>query len=320
MKGIRRNSAPARRHFQMLHTQDLSVLEEISNSAGGDLRYMQLEPGRPSASILSTRVDNLTLQRERWERSVHIAGYGPADLTVFGIVMAGEAAPRFQGRDTSSDDLLISNPGDELDFVGAAGMDFVTLFVSSQHFREMTQVLDMPNSPLVDGTASIPLAPREAQALRRLLDQATTEESDSLWPGEDACRLLEGLCLATKDIGVPEPVPGDLVTRTGHARRAREYIEEHLHQPVRLEDICTTAGVGIRTLQRCFKELYGMTPTEYLTARRLDEVRRVLMKASPEEATVTATALDYGFQHLGRFSVAYKSMFGESPSASLRAA
>jgi AraC-like DNA-binding protein len=61
-----------------------------------------------------------------------------------------------------------------------------------------------------------------------------------------------------------------------------------------------------------------MSPMRYLWLRRMHLARRGLRVANPAATTVTEIATNYGFWELGRFSVAYRLLFGESPSAALR--
>jgi AraC-like DNA-binding protein len=85
-----------------------------------------------------------------------------------------------------------------------------------------------------------------------------------------------------------------------------------------LADICSAVGASERTLRSCCEERLGMGPIRYLWLRRMHLARRALLGADPTTTTVTQIATDYGFWELGRFSVAYQVLFGESPSASLR--
>jgi AraC-like DNA-binding protein len=53
---------------------------------------------------------------------------------------------------------------------------------------------------------------------------------------------------------------------------------------------------------------------------RMQAVRRALQKADPDITRVTDIATEHGFWELGRFAVKYRHAFGETPSATLRAA
>jgi AraC-like DNA-binding protein len=53
---------------------------------------------------------------------------------------------------------------------------------------------------------------------------------------------------------------------------------------------------------------------------RLSQVRGALLSARGQFVTVTEIATDFGFAELGRFSVEYRKVFGESPSETLHQA
>ena len=62
----------------------------------------------------------------------------------------------------------------------------------------------------------------------------------------------------------------------------------------------------------------ALTGVLYLILRRLNRVRRALLRADPATATVAEHARRHGFTELGRFAVIYRTVFGESPSTTLR--
>jgi AraC-like DNA-binding protein len=85
-----------------------------------------------------------------------------------------------------------------------------------------------------------------------------------------------------------------------------------------LAELCVATGASDRTLRACCKAHLGMGPTRYLWLRRMHLARHALRMADPTATTAISVGTDYGFRELGRFSVAYRSPFGESPSATLR--
>jgi AraC-like DNA-binding protein len=117
--------------------------------------------------------------------------------------------------------------------------------------------------------------------------------SDDLWPGKRSERRA--------------------------VREARQFIDTNLTRPLTIAVIARAAGVSVRGLQQQFQADLGQTPTNYLRDRRLERARADLADASPASGiTVAEIASRWGFTHLGRFAIAYRVRFGESPSQTIR--
>jgi len=101
-------------------------------------------------------------------------------------------------------------------------------------------------------------------------------------------------------------------------RRFEEFLAAHPHRPLYLTEICAGIGVAERTLRAACEEHLGMGPIRYLTLRRMHLVRHALLGADAGKTNVTRVVTDHGFWELGRFSVAYRTLFRESPSETLR--
>jgi AraC-like DNA-binding protein len=97
-----------------------------------------------------------------------------------------------------------------------------------------------------------------------------------------------------------------------------EILAENQGEPVYLAEICAATGATERTLRACCHEHLGMGVIRYLWLRRMHIAHRALEQATPTTATVTEIATECGFWELGRFSVEYRALFGETPSQSLR--
>jgi len=93
--------------------------------------------------------------------------------------------------------------------------------------------------------------------------------------------------------------------------RSRDFLAAGLDQPLRLADAAREAGLSPYHYHRLFARTFGETPHEFLTRRRIDRAKRLLVR---EELPVTEVCLAVGYESLGSFSSLFRSMVGYSPS------
>lgn len=125
--------------------------------------------------------------------------------------------------------------------------------------------------------------------------------------------------VAATDAGLPRRALGSYSERyrDGVVRRAENYLKTQCDRAYDSRALTTALGMGERQLERLFRDAYGHGPCQWHQMARLNLARSALRQAQGQGA-VTEVAIRYGFGHLGRFSVMYRDMFGESPRDTLR--
>lgn len=98
------------------------------------------------------------------------------------------------------------------------------------------------------------------------------------------------------------------------AERAREFMHSALDHSVTLDELAQHSGRDRWSLSRDFRLLFGTSPYRYLTMRRLDLVRSLLIQGQP---LVTA-ALIAGFTDQSHMSRQFSKTYGLSPARWLK--
>jgi len=205
--------------------------------------------------------------------------------------------------------------------------------------RRDTLAVCMPRSSLIETLSALrgvnpdevilderplELHPAGARSLRRSLAtvlDAHCSGSSQVTARERADEIF-GLIVDAYLSARPEDAPRSLgVERlVPIVRRAEERFADAGDTPISLADLCAAAGVGKNTLYDAFRTVCDAPPLEYFRRRRLVRARSILMAtAAPNRGGVKRAALEVGLTELGRFSVEYRRLFGESPSTTLNA-
>jgi AraC family transcriptional regulator len=93
-------------------------------------------------------------------------------------------------------------------------------------------------------------------------------------------------------------------------RRAIDYMETHLAEPLTLSGIAGSVGLTRMHFAAQFRLATGSTPHTYLLRRRVERAQWLLLES---DQPVTQIALDCGFSTPSHFSEVFKRLVGNSP-------
>jgi AraC-like DNA-binding protein len=155
--------------------------------------------------------------------------------------------------------------------------------------------------PFIPGGLSLdPRLYHAAETFVRALDQPleTLEEQDAVYDLAMALRAVGGKPRGRKRLDYRS------------AERARAFIMEHLHMGITLEMLEQASGREQWSLSRDFRALYGTSPYRFVTLRRLDCFRRLILGGF----SLVDAALAAGFHDQSHMTRHFTRSYGVSPS------
>jgi AraC-like DNA-binding protein len=180
--------------------------------------------------------------------------------------------------------------------------------------------LALPVTKIVDAPSDV------IQRFRRLHAQACrlAQSRPEVASHPEAVRALEQELIHALVHAIAANVPQDAdVKRRHHAdvmSRFERVLASRSDRPLTMAELSAGVGVPERTLRMRCAEFLGMSPLAYARLRRLNLAHWTFQRADSRAASVARVARKFGFSELGRFAAAYRAIFGEAPSATLRGA
>jgi AraC family ethanolamine operon transcriptional activator len=294
-------------------------LEEWSALQGWELQYLPLKPRGFEACFRDLELPRTVLQREHWSSGLQLIGTIRGDLVPIAMPIGSRGV--FQGLPFNSGDLIFMKPGSDLNLLVQSPVELFTLHVPKHDLERVGVKLGIENPmDLLSGPPVVDLSPSFRQNwLKSMLEFFQIPAGFMSARKELESQMLG---LFWESLKKQDARKGGLGfsprTHFRYVKRAQEFIEDNLEEAIRIEELAAASDVSARALQLCFRDHFQMGPQEYVRLRRLHRCHKALQRGSPDSLTVTDVAMKYGFYHLGRFSMYYKSMFGESPSWTLR--
>ncbi len=107
-----------------------------------------------------------------------------------------------------------------------------------------------------------------------------------------------------------QPQNGAPDAQVALVRQACRYIEEHLEETLRLDELGAALGLSQTYAQRLFKRVLGISPRQYAEARRLERIKQQLK----EGASVTRTVYEAGYSSSSRLYERTPAQLGMTPT------
>jgi AraC family transcriptional regulator len=276
-------------------------------------------PKRPAYRMLA--------RGEGWSVSDVICTFGPADRrfeeqhsqVLIAVVIAGSFQYRTPDRERAGElmtpgSLLLGNAGQcfECGHEHGTGDRCLSFSSAPEYFDVIApqagraqRAFRTPRLPYLRA-----LSPLVAQMCARLAaDSGPTHDLSSGMSWEELSIQLAALAARLAN-GARRNDRDAMPSAVARVTRAVRMIEESPESELTIRRLAREAGLSPYHFLRCFEQLTGVTPHQYLLRTRL---RKAATRLATEPAKVLDIALDCGFGDVSNFNRAFRREFGTRP-------
>jgi AraC-like DNA-binding protein len=241
----------------------------------------------------------------------------PPGCRAFGLLAKPQPPGKISHRRLDSESLIHMDPRNGMDAVSEAGFTGYTLAFSEERLSELADLHEWPDplsSRSEPGTERFP-AEAAVFRLRATVYKIFALARDPRHRDSAATLLNQELpvMILSTWFGSAEARKQKSGSRARALTRALDYLEASDGEALTVEQLRYACSSSISTVERAFRDRFGVTPKRYLLLHRLSGVRRALCDFT-ETRSITDVANQWGFWHMGKFASDYRRQFGELPS------
>jgi AraC-like DNA-binding protein len=272
--------------------------------------WTQVQRGALSLTSKSIRLGCVRAFRDRFSIGSQLRGPLEMGTLLLGTLANTPTHARWFGMPLTQDDVAVGRGAIDICTTGPGEL-------LSVHLDEGT-VRDLGIGAAIDN-AYLLRNPAGTRRLRSFLTRFFEIDKISARALEERRDIEKALLTLVRALALGRRiVPGALMLRFQAVRACDAYMQEHIDEPISLQDLSDACGFRPRSLINAFEAFTGVSPMAYLKALRLNGVRKSLRAVGQDRARIIDVAMDWGFEHMGHFAADYRAMFGERPSETPR--
>jgi len=306
------------------HVVDLEFVTHeamIKAALHWELEEYQLDSGVFRGYINAVHTSHIQIANTFRSNGIFLKGKTPRNAYLFASVKS-EGCMTHNGLSILEDELVVLDEKDTLDFVVSSAVNDVTIAIDKDFFDEAFK--EFFNEPFQYDRLNkrIQLKANSGTTFRTsvknmvsdLILQNVKLKNDLHFHKKAEYAILQ-ILFGHMDLSRKR---SRVLESEMNANKVRKYIEKNYKDSICINDLCHSEKLSERTLRLNFKNLFGLSPKQYLKSYRLGKVHHAFLQGDHHSDTVEDIAYHHGFTHMGRFSQCYSDMFGNSPSYTLR--